>query len=63
MTTNPTELRKLADLIESRECTGLAAAWCPVHGDCSCPERESAMDNPHCPLHRAASSHAEARRG
>lgn len=18
-------------------CTGLAASWCPVHGDCTCP--------------------------
>ena len=22
------------------ECTGVAARWCPVHGDCICPEGE-----------------------
>lgn len=21
-------------------CTGIAASWCPVHGDCSCPRTE-----------------------
>lgn len=22
------------------ECTGVAASWCPVHGDCTCPCEE-----------------------
>lgn len=21
-------------------CTGIAASWCPVHGDCTCPRDE-----------------------
>lgn len=21
-------------------CTGIAASWCPVHGDCTCPRNE-----------------------
>lgn len=21
-------------------CTGIAASWCPVHGDCTCPRTE-----------------------
>lgn len=46
-------------------CTGIAASWCPVHGNCSCPRDEegarmgdrSARD---CPLHGDASTHADA---
>lgn len=53
------ELRALADRIESRECTGLSASWCPVHGDCTCPEPLEALDADACPLHSDASSHAE----
>lgn len=27
-----------ASLIAAREdCTGIAASWCPNHGDCTCP--------------------------
>lgn len=22
------------------DCTGTAASWCPVHGDCTCPREE-----------------------
>lgn len=29
----------LADLRES-ECTGVAAGWCPVCGDCTCPHED-----------------------
>jgi hypothetical protein len=28
-----------ADL-PSPECTGIAASWCPIHGDCTCPRTE-----------------------
>lgn len=21
-------------------CTGIAASWCPVHGDCTCPRND-----------------------
>lgn len=38
------------------ECTGVAAGWCPVHGDCTCAvDREDST----CPLHAATSTHAE----
>lgn len=48
-------------------CTGLAATWCPVHGDCLCPPRpagegapgERSLEDPMCPLHGDASTHAE----
>lgn len=69
MLETPDELRRRADLIESRMCTGLAASWCPVHGDCTCPRREDGepipadeggydLAAPGCPLHDEASSHA-----
>lgn len=22
------------------ECTGVAASWCPIHGDCTCPRND-----------------------
>jgi hypothetical protein len=57
-------LRAEADRLESRLCTGVAATWCPVHGNCSCaldPNTSVRMlDDPTCPLHAAESSHAEA---
>jgi hypothetical protein len=67
----PAELRALADWIESEDCTGIAAQWCPVHGDCTCPpervfehgewvDRVLDKNHPQCPLHGAASSHAAA---
>lgn len=49
-------------------CTGLAAAWCPVHGDCTCPvyglgvdvdPEERHLDAPTCPLHSPTSTHPE----
>lgn len=42
--------------LESAECTGLSAVWCPVHGDCAC---DSALDDPNCPLRSPRSIHAE----
>lgn len=49
-------------------CTGLTATWCPVHGDCACPELEGvwgsdgrSMSDPACPLHAITSDHAEKR--
>lgn len=49
-------------------CTGIAASWCPVCGDCACPrtvdgeriDNEGADD---CPLHAASSAHASAEGG
>ena len=40
-------------------CTGIAAGWCPIHGDCTCPEPENCLDDPNCPLHSFDSLHAE----
>lgn len=44
------------------ECTGMAASWCPVHGDCTCrPDGDRFdfdRDSPTCPLHGDQSSHA-----
>lgn len=58
------ELRGLADEMRRRilGCTGITAAWCPVHGDCRCPDRESGgdLDDPSCPLHGADGHHGEA---
>lgn len=63
---DPTELRRLADQIESEQCTGVAAQWCPLHGTCSCPRDDEGapvdgLDSPSCPLHASTSSHAAAR--
>ena len=41
-------------------CTGVSASWCPIHGDCSCVEGSDNFHNDDdCPLHSAASNHAE----
>lgn len=40
-------------------CTGVAASWCPVHGDCKCPDGPERNDAA-CPLHKAESGHGEA---
>lgn len=62
----PDELRALADQIESETCTGVAATWCPIHGDCRCPRdkdggyTEDGLNDAGCPLHSDESSHAEA---
>lgn len=39
------------------ECTGLAASWCPFHGDCTCPEPEDEKSDWDCPLHGELSEH------
>lgn len=66
MSMTPAELRALADRIESEECTGIAAGWCPVHGSCTCPKNaegyrviDHLLDSG-CALHGAASNHAAA---
>lgn len=46
----------------SPACTGVAAVWCPNHGDCSCPGVEGGwrdMNDDACPLHSRRSDHAE----
>jgi hypothetical protein len=37
-------------------CTGLTAMWCPLHGDCTCPDGEPG-DDPGCPLHAPEAEH------
>ena len=44
------------------KCTGVAARWCPIHGDCECSEEEDYNDEK-CTLHSARSSHAEPKPG
>lgn len=43
------------------ECTGFAATWCPIHGDCRCPKEPDGSrneDEPEgCPLHADDSAH------
>ncbi len=39
-------------------CESVSATWCPVCGDCCCPDREVSMNDPHCPLHLNTSLHA-----
>lgn len=41
------------------QCSGIAAVWCPVHGDCTCKDRENSLDDGTCPLHAWDSTHAE----
>lgn len=45
-------------------CTGIAASWCPVHGDCNCPRRKDGSwayrSHKSCPLHSDESTHADA---
>jgi hypothetical protein len=50
---------------EAAECTGIAASWCPVHGNCSCPRDEEGARTENrfgvdCPLHGLASNHGDA---
>ncbi len=44
-------------------CTGLTARWCPIHGDCTCPETYSSidrdLDDGACPLHQPHGPHPE----
>lgn len=48
-------------------CTGIAASWCPLHGECTCPRGpdgaipEGGLNDPSCPLHATTSLHAEGR--
>lgn len=49
----------LQDIALGLVCTGVTAAWCPIHGDCTCPDRTLAMDDDRCPLHAHDSTHAE----
>lgn len=47
------------------ECSGIAASWCPAHGNCSCPRDEEGVRTENrsateCPLHGKASNHGDA---
>jgi hypothetical protein len=45
-----------------RRCTGVTARWCPICGDCSCPQAPEPPlppADPRCPLHGDGSSHGE----
>ena len=50
------------DKARAPECTGTSASWCPVCGDCKCPDNdygERTLDDESCPLHSRQSKHAE----
>lgn len=48
----------LATRFEDRDlCTDPGASWCPVCGDCLCPEPEDAKNHPDCPLHNIENRH------
>jgi hypothetical protein len=57
--------RPPAARVERIECTGVAASWCPVCGDCGCARDEDGelvdenVPNDECPLHGFRSQHAE----
>lgn len=51
--------RPILDALAASECTGVAAVWCPHHGDCTCTDRESGLYERHCPLHGMDSTHAD----
>lgn len=53
------QLRHAINMLESVQCTGITASWCPVHGDCTCSRSEH-LDDPNCMLHAALSSHGSA---
>ena len=56
------QLRKrLAGLADAPACTELTAAWCPVHGDCTCDRESDSWNEFDCPLHNSASTHPETR--
>lgn len=43
----------------SSTCTGVAASWCPIHGQCRCPP-QGYKNHPMCPLHSPTqSAHAD----
>lgn len=63
-------------IVDRRRCTGLTAAWCPIHGDCSCLRshedprftdeadahyrQEPSLDDGDCSLHAQDSDHPRA---
>lgn len=49
--------RAIAEAVEGERCSGVAATWCPVHGDCTCGRDYE--DPGDCPLHAFDSEHAE----
>lgn len=63
MTADPFVGNKVLLLAESMHsevggCTGVAARWCPLHGTCTCADREDLNDET-CPLHATESGHPE----
>lgn len=57
------KLSDYAEPAEPLECTGIAACWCPIHGDCICRDNAAEdgewSENPACPLHGLTSNHAD----
>jgi hypothetical protein len=51
------ESMEMGMMLEGLRCTGMAARWCAIHGNCTCGE--GIGDDEHCPLHGSDSAHAE----
>lgn len=54
-------------MVRRQACTGVAARWCPIHGDCTCrgtttlnghPGEYPDLNDDDCPLHSRRSDHA-----
>jgi hypothetical protein len=43
--------------VDAVTCTGISAGWCPIHGTCTCVDRNM-DDADDCPLHGLTSNHA-----
>lgn len=40
------------------ECSSISAGWCPICGDCTCPDPDNKNDDS-CPLHSERGKHGE----
>jgi hypothetical protein len=41
------------------QCSGISDKHCPVCGDCQCPDPETSLNDPNCPLHAPDCKHGE----
>jgi hypothetical protein len=56
------DLSVLLATVNEARCTGVSARWCPIHGDCTCPDDYTDihyLNAEGCPLHDSASLHGD----
>lgn len=53
------QVQMLREETDCSQCTPCSCDWCPICGDCCCPNPEDRKDDPQCPLHNPSSMHAE----